>query len=73
MGMPRSYCSSETAEWIWVKLESTVNELWHPQDIYYEDGCYMVQQRHHIWYVTVYMVSPYMVCDNLHGVTICGM
>ena len=71
--MLHSYCSSETAEWIWVKLESTLNELWQPQGIYYEDCCYMVQHCHHIWYVTNYTVSPYMVCDSLYGVTIYGM
>jgi len=73
MGMLRSYCSSETAIWIWVKLESTLIELWHPQGIYYEDCCCIVHQCHHIWYVTVYMMSPYTVCDSLHGVTIYGM
>jgi hypothetical protein len=72
-GMLHLYCSSETAEWMWVKLESTLNELWQPQGFYYEDCCCTVQQCHHIWYVTAYIVSPYMVCDSLHGVTIYGM
>jgi len=54
-------------KWRWL------SELWQPHGIYYEDCCYMVQQCHHIWYVPVYMVSPYMVCASLHGVTIHGM